>query len=290
MTDLLDASAEAGAHAPRTNAAGRLLAVLDAFGPRNRTLSLSEISRRSGLSLSTAHRLVHELVSWGALERNDNGCYSIGVRLLELAALAPRGLDLREAAFPCLDDLHHRTRGNVHLAVRDGMEVVYVEVIRACATHPTCGKSGDRWPLHATGTGLVLLAFADRELQEQALQRPLERYTPLTITDPTQLRRKLAQVRQSGYAVAVGQITLPDLVVAVPVHDPFGGLAAAISVVVESAGAKPQVLAKMLSSTSAEITRRLAAQSQQPLVRAGQRRSGFTPVAALVPGRISASV
>jgi DNA-binding IclR family transcriptional regulator len=290
MPELLDASAEANAQAPRTNAAGRLLAVLDAFGPRNRALSLSEISRRSGLSLSTAHRLVHELVSWGALERDPNGCYSIGVRLLELAALAPRGLDLREAAFPCLDQLHHRTRGNVHLGVRDGMEVVYVEAIRACATHPTNGKAGDRWPLHATGTGLVLLAFADRELQEAAMRRPLERYTRLTVTDPAQLRRKLAQVRQSGYAVAVGQITLPDLVVAVPVHDPFGGLAAAISVVVEAARARPQALARMLTDASTEITRRLATQSEQRLVSGAHRHTGFAPVAPATSGRVSAPV
>jgi DNA-binding IclR family transcriptional regulator len=287
MPELLDASAEALAPASRTNAAGRLLAVLDAFGPRSRALSLSDISRRSGLSLSTAHRLVHELVCWGALERDASGCYSIGVRLLELAALAPRGLDLREAAFPCLDDLHHRTRGNVHLGVRDGMHVVYVEAIRACATHPTNGKAGDRWPMHATGTGLVLLAYSDREFQEQALQRPLERYTPLTITDPAQLRRKLAQVRQSGYAVAVGQITLPDLVVAVPVHDPFGTVAAAISVVVESARARPQVLARMLTDASAEITRRLAVQSRPPAAGTGQRRGGYTPVAAAMRGRVT---
>ncbi|MGA8459372.1 MAG: IclR family transcriptional regulator [Streptosporangiaceae bacterium] len=290
MPELLDASAEANAQTPRTNAAGRLLAVLDAFGPRNRALSLSEISRRSGLSLSTAHRLVHELVSWGALERDPNGCYSIGVRLLELAALAPRGLDLREAAFPCLDQLHHRTRGNVHLGVRDGMEVVYVEAIRACATHPTNGKAGDRWPLHATGTGLVLLAFADRELQEAAMRRPLERYTRLTVTDPAQLRRKLAQVRQSGYAVAVGQITLPDLVVAVPVHDPFGGLAAAISVVVEAARARPQALARMLTDASTEITRRLATQSEQRLASGAHRHTGFAPVAPATSGRVSAPV
>jgi DNA-binding IclR family transcriptional regulator len=265
MPEVLEASAETGSH--RTNAAGRLLAVLDAFGPRSRALSLSEISRRSGLSLSTTHRLVHELLSWGALERDSNGRYSIGVRLLELAALAPRGLDLREAAFPILDDLHHRTRGNVHLGVRNGLEVVYVEAIRACATHPTNGRIGDRWPMHATGTGLILLAFADRDLQEEALRRPLERFTPLTITDPAELRRKLAQVRQSGYAIAVGQITLPDVVVAVPVYDPFGDLAAAISVVVEAARAKPQVLVSMLADASSEITRRLAAQSG----RAGQR-------------------
>lgn len=271
MPELLDATAEAtahsahaahtNAHAAHTNAAGRLLAVLDAFGPRNRALSLSEISRRSGLSLSTTHRLVHELLSWGALERDQGGCYSIGLRLLELAALAPRGLDLREAAFPVLDDLHHRTRGNVHLAVRDGMQVVYVEAIRACATHPTNGKAGDRFPLHATGTGLVLLAFADRETQEEALRRPLEKFTTLTVTDPAELRRKLAQVRQNGYAVAVGQITLPDLVVGVPVHSPYGGLAAALSVVVEATRARPQVLASLLTAASSEITRRLEAQS-----------------------------
>jgi DNA-binding IclR family transcriptional regulator len=78
MPELLDTtSAEApahGTHAGHTNAAGRLLAVLDAFGPRSRALSLSEISRRSGLSLSTTHRLVHELLSWGALERDQGGC------------------------------------------------------------------------------------------------------------------------------------------------------------------------------------------------------------------------
>jgi DNA-binding IclR family transcriptional regulator len=288
MPEVLEAPAEAtveadhAAPATRTNAAGRLLAVLDAFGPRSRALSLSEISRRSGLSLSTTHRLVHELLSWGALERDSGGRYSIGVRLLELAALAPRGLDLREAAFPILDDLHHRTRGNVHLGVRNGLEVVYVEAIRACATHPTNGRIGDRWPMHATGTGLVLLAFADRDLQEEALRRPLERFTPLTITDPAELRRKLAQVRQSGYAVAVGQITLPDLVVAVPVYDPFGDLAAAISVVVEAARAKPQVLVSMLGDASGEITRRLAAQSGQRLVRAVPRVRGCTSVPGVV--------
>ncbi len=273
--------------------------MLGAFGPQNPTLSLSEISRRSGLSLSTTHRLVHELLSWGALERDPSGCYSIGLRLLELAAIAPRGLDLREAAFPCLDDLHHRTRGNVHLAVRDGMQVVYVEVIRACATHPTSGKTGDRWPMHATGTGLVLLAFADREVQEEALRRPLERFTPMTITDPAELRRKLAQVRQSGYAVAEGSITVQDLVVGVPVYDPFGGVAAAISVVVEATRARPQLLASMLADASGEITRRLALQSGQRLPArrlAGQRlagpvprRTGLAPVAATMAGHVGAS-
>jgi DNA-binding IclR family transcriptional regulator len=285
-----DASGQASGDSARTNAAGRLLAVLDAFGPQHSALSLSEISRRAGLSLSTAHRLVCELARWGALERDSGGRYFIGLRLLELAALSPRGLGLREAAFPYLDDLHHRTRGNVHLGVRDGTEVLYVETIRACATHPTNGRMGDRYPMHATGTGLVLLALADRELQERVLKAPLERFTPLTVTDPAQLRRQLAQIRQVGFAVARGQITLPDLVVAVPVYDQFGGVAAAISVVVEAERAQPQVLAGMLLSASSAITRMLAPQTGQHLAANAQRqrRQGL-PATAMSRARLSAS-
>jgi len=288
MPEPPDVREVASAQATRANAAGRLLAVLDAFGPDHRALSLSEIARRAGLSLSTAHRLVCELANWGALERGPTGRYSIGLRLLELAALSPRGLGLREAAFPYLDDLHHRTRGNVHLGVRDGAEVVYVETISACATHPTSGHMGDRWPMHVTGTGLVLLAYGERDLQERVLRGPLERLTPLTVTDPAQLRRELAQIRQSGFAVARGRITLPDLVVAVPVYDQFGGVAAAISVVVETERAKPRVLANMLTVASGAITRRLAPHSGQRLAASARRRPGHPPMAAAVPGRVSA--
>lgn len=289
MQEPLDTPGEANSDSARTNAAGRLLAVLDAFGPQHPALSLSEISRRAGLSLSTAHRLVCELSRWGALERDPGGRYFIGLRLLELAALSPRGLGLREAAFPYLDELHHRTRGNVHLGVRDGTEVIYVETIRACATHPTNGRMGDRWPMHATGTGLVLLALSERDLQERVLGAPLERFTPLTVTDPSQLRRQLAQIRQVGFAVARGQITLPDLVVAVPVYDQFGGVAAAISVVVEAERAQPQALAGMLLGASTAITRMLAPHSGQRLAANAQRqrRQGMTPAAAMAHPALS---
>jgi DNA-binding IclR family transcriptional regulator len=70
MPELLDAPERVSTQAAHTSAAGRLLAVLDAFGPQHSALSLSEIARRAGLSLSTAYRLVYELASWGALDRS----------------------------------------------------------------------------------------------------------------------------------------------------------------------------------------------------------------------------
>ncbi|WP_236791565.1 IclR family transcriptional regulator [Amycolatopsis sp. GM8] len=246
----------------RPTAAMRVLAVLSAFGPRHRTLSLSEIARRAGLTLPTAHRLIRELVDWGGLERDADGRYSVGLRLLELAALAPRGLQLREAAFPYLDNLHEATRGNVHLGVRDGLEVVYVEALRA--RKAVSSRVGDRWPMHATGTGLVLLAHADRDLQAKVLSSPLERFTPLTVTDPAELRRHLARIRQTGVAVARGQITVDDMVVAVPVLGVDGQVAAAISVVVETVRARPRALARILLETSRSLSKTLAGRGLPP--------------------------
>src|SRR5215471_636922 len=198
----------------RRTALGRALAVLDAFGPQHRLLSLSEIARRADLTLPTTHRLVTELVSWGALERHPSGQYFLGLRLLELAALAPRGLQLREAAFPYLDDLHQATHSNIHLGVRDGHEVVYVDAMRSRVSAQISSRVGDRWPLHASGTGLVLLAYADHTLQDEVLGAKLVRYTPKTVCDPNELRRILADIRRTGVVIAHEQISMNAVAVA----------------------------------------------------------------------------
>jgi DNA-binding IclR family transcriptional regulator len=242
-------------------AAGRVLAVLAAFGPAHSSLTLSEISRRSGLSLTTTHRLVGELQRWGGLERDADGRYAIGLRLLELGALAPHGLQLRELAMPYLDDLHQATPANIHLAVRDGHDVVYVESLRARGAVPVLSRLGGRWPLHATGTGQVLLAFADRALQDELLAEPLVRFTPHTITDVAQLRRTLAEVRRTGVAVADNQLTAGALAVAVPVRGPGDEVVAALGVTVERDTIPSHALVPALVRTARSISRTLGAPS-----------------------------
>ncbi|GAA5170020.1 IclR family transcriptional regulator [Amycolatopsis dongchuanensis] len=249
-------------HAPTPmTAAGRLLAVLDAFAPGRSVLTLSEISRRAGLSLTTAHRLAGELVNWGALERDADGRYRIGLHLLELAALAPRGLELRELAQPYLEDLFHSTRAHVHLAVRDGAEVVYVETLRARGAVTVLSRLGQRWPLHVTGTGLVLLAHAPREVQEDVLVGPLKRYTAKTVTDPTALRRILAEVRHTGIAVAEEQLTLEGVAIATPIRGAADEVVAALGLVVHVDEYEPRALVPVMSATARAISRALGAPS-----------------------------
>jgi DNA-binding IclR family transcriptional regulator len=262
----------AGACKDNPSAAGRMLAVLEAFGPTHLSLTLSEISRRSGLSLTTTHRLVGELREWGALERAPDGRYGIGLRLLELGALAPHGLQLRELALPYLDDLHQATRANVLLAVRDGTDVVYVESLRARGAIRLFSRLGGRWPLHATGTGRVLLAFAPPEVQEEVLRSPLQAFTSETVTDPVKLRRVLADVRRTGVAVAENQLAAdaPALAVAMPVRGTGDELVAALGVTVEVGTVALPSLVPVLAATARSISRALGAPSAMA-VRRGDR-------------------
>jgi DNA-binding IclR family transcriptional regulator len=233
----------------------KVLALLSAFTPAAPALTLSELARRAGLSLPTAHRRVTELVEWGALERGDDGRYRIGLRLWEVASLAPRGLGLRELAMPFLEDLYEVTHANVQLAVREELDVVYVERIAGRGAVPVLTRVGGRFALHATGVGLVLLAHAPAEIQEQALAGPLRAFTEKTVVDPRHLRRVLAGVRRNGYAISDRQVTMDALSVAAPVVDPQGAVVAAVSLVVWSERTRPITLVPLVQAAARGISR-----------------------------------
>ena len=210
----------------------KLLSLLDAYTEGRSAYTLSELSRRTGLPLTTAHRLVGELERWGGLERGEDGRYRIGLRMVELAALCPRGVGLRDIALPYMQDLYEATHQNVQLAVREGIDGVYIERIAGREAITVRTRVGAHWPLHATGVGLVLLAFAPPAVQEAVLAAPLRRFTPYTITEPAVLRRTLAEVRRTGVAVSDRQIDDDAYSVGAPVYGPDGNCVAALSVVV----------------------------------------------------------
>jgi DNA-binding IclR family transcriptional regulator len=210
----------------------KVVTLLDAFTPSTPELSLGELARTTGLPVSTTYRLVSELVAWGGLERAEGGTgYRIGVRLWEIGALAPRSATLREVALPFLQDLYQATLENVHLAVLDGREALYVDTIAGRGAVRVRSRRGGRLPLHATGVGKVLLAHAPEELLREILQAGLRRYTPHTVVAPGHLRRALAEVRRTGIAWANEEMSMGSQSVACPVVDADGTVIAALAVV-----------------------------------------------------------
>ncbi|WP_432841717.1 IclR family transcriptional regulator [Dactylosporangium sp. CA-092794] len=195
----------------------RVFALLGAFDERHRTLRLSELATRAGLPLSTAHRLVAELTGCGALRRLPSGRYAVGRRMWDLGLLAPVQTDLREVASPFLHDLYGATLETVHLAVRDGLEVLYVDRLAGHRSVPIISTTGSRLPMHGTGVGKVLLAHAPADVRRAVLDAGLRRFTPYTVTSARVLEEQLDRVRADGYATTAEEMTLGACSVAVPI-------------------------------------------------------------------------
>ncbi|MGH3351674.1 MAG: IclR family transcriptional regulator [Nocardioides sp.] len=206
----------AGGSGGRT-VASRVLALIGAYDATHRRLTLSELAARADLSLPTAHRLVAELVEWGALVRDKDGTYAVGRRLWDAGLLAPVATDLRSVAVPFLHDLYGATLETVHLAVREGDHVLYLETLRGTRSVPIVSSVGSRLPMYSTGVGKVLLAHAPEDVRHQVLSGPLKPFTRHTITTPGLLRRQLDRAVTDGYAVTVEEMTLGACSVAVPI-------------------------------------------------------------------------
>jgi DNA-binding IclR family transcriptional regulator len=209
----------------------RVLDLLAAYDDEHRSLSLTELARRAGMPLATAHRLVGELVRGEALVRREDGSYVVGRRMWDLGLLAPVEAGLRHAASPFLQDLYGATLATVHLAVRDGASVLYVDRVSGHASVPVVSQVGSRLPMHATGVGKVLLAYAPEEVRTEVLGN-LTRVTPYTVTQPGRLLDQIRRVHSDGYATTSEEMSLGACSVAVPVRDRSGEVTAALGIVV----------------------------------------------------------
>ena len=203
--------------------AKKLFRILGAFSADRPRLRASEVGRRSGLPFSTVHRLLSELVAQGVIEHAADGSYSVSIGMWEVAALNPRLASLRATATPWMHELYARFSGAIHLDVRVGAEGLCLEALTDAFAH----RLGGRFPLRATASGHVLLAYAGKEALEACLVAPPMRSVQGTVLSPNGLRQALADIRRSGVAAAEGR---GQLSVAGAVFEPTRAIVAALEV------------------------------------------------------------
>jgi len=152
------------------------------------------------------------------------------LRLWELALRGSTALRLRQAALPHMERVQALVRQHTQLAVLEQDEALFLERL----SHPDAGANitriAGRLPLHASSSGLILLAHAPSALRERVLAGPLRALAPETVTDAARLRRLLTEVRRTGVVIAPGSIEAVSTGVAVPLRD-AGEVVAALSVV-----------------------------------------------------------
>ncbi|MFJ2263482.1 IclR family transcriptional regulator [Streptomyces sp. NPDC087844] len=227
--------------------------ILDCYRPDGGAFRLTEITARTGLAKATAFRLCADLVRLGLLDR-DADTYRLGGKLFELGSLVPRRHDLRETALPFLQDLFEATHETVHLGVREGRDVVYVERIHGHQTLALPSRIGGRLPLTCTGVGKALLAFSGSGLTEEVLGGPLPRLTPHSVTDPARLRTAIEQIQVSGLAYEEQEAALGVSCIASPVFDGPTAVAA-LSVAVPLARFRPAQLAPAVRTAALGLSR-----------------------------------
>ncbi|WP_395570447.1 IclR family transcriptional regulator [Streptomyces sp. BK79] len=238
----------------------RIVRVLETFDTDRTVQTAAEIGRRARLPSSTAHRIVAELVECGLLDRDEEQRVRLGMRLWELALRGSRALRLRQAALPFMERVQARVREHTQLAVLEKDETLFIERL----SHPHAGANitriAGRLPLHASSSGLVLLAHGPEELRERVLSGPLDAVSPGTVTDPARLRRLLAGIRRDGVVVAPGTVESVSTGVAVPVREGRGEVIAALSVVLprdaSTGGAVEELRAAAAGISAALGTRR----------------------------------
>jgi len=227
----------------------RIVRVLETFTIDRTVQTASEIGRRANLPSSTAHRLVDGLVEAGLLERDEEHRVSLGMRLWELALRGSRALRLRQVALPHMERVQARIREHTQLAVLEQDSALFLERL----SHPGAGANitriAGRLPLHASSSGLVLLAHAPDDVRERVLAAPLAQVAKETVTDAATLRRLLARIRRDGYVVARGSIEAVSTGVAVPIRDRAGDVIAALSVVLPRDAPAEEAIAALLQAS-----------------------------------------
>ncbi|ADU47619.1 IclR family transcriptional regulator [Intrasporangium calvum] len=179
---------------------GRTLALLESFKNADASLTLAELSRRTGLPKATVHRMTAEMRREHMLEQLDDGSYRLGLRLFEIGERVHSHRSLSQAALPIMEDLREATRQRIHLAVLEGVDVVYVEILGANLLRQIGSRTGGRFPAHATGVGKAILAYSPVAVVRARIDAGLDRVTPRTITTPGALQRELQEIRTKGFA------------------------------------------------------------------------------------------
>jgi DNA-binding IclR family transcriptional regulator len=233
----------------------RMFSLLDALAAHQDPVSLKDLSARTGLHPSTAHRILNDLAAGRFVERPEAGSYRLGMRLLELGNLVKARLDVRDAALGPMRELHKLTHQPVNLSVRQGDEIVYIErtysersgmqVVRAV---------GGRAPLHLTSVGKLFLAHEDpQRVRGYASRTGLAGNTRNSLTDLPRLERELTVVRQNALARDDEELELGVRCMAAGIFDDQGKLVAGLSVSAPSDRLE-ESWAERVKATAAQIS------------------------------------
>lgn len=214
--------------------------VLEAFASKPVAMSLSEIATASGLDKSAAQRLVHTLVQIGYLEKSPEGIVP-GRRVLERSFDYLRSNPLVNRAIPVLADLRRTVNERVDLSLFDDLTMLYLVRMQSKRDTFYAHLIGRRVPTFCTSGGRAVLSHLDDSEVLDILQRSNRRkVTPRTTVEIDEILKRIDEVRETGYSLAIEEVLVGEVAVAAAVLDRNGRPVGAIHVAGSLAEWKPE--------------------------------------------------
>jgi IclR family acetate operon transcriptional repressor len=240
----------------------KALTILEVLADEDPPYTLTQLSRRLHLHVSTVHRLLVNLVRHGFVEEDTiSGGYQLSYRVLRMGLRVLDRMDFRRAAQPLLRELNLRTKETVHLAILQETQAISIDKFDSPQPVGLDARLGGIMPLHCTGVGKTLLAHQGEEMLNRIAQSPgFKRMTARTITALPQLRKELHQIREQGYTIDQEEAVEGLSCVAGPIFNHSGQVVAAFSVAGPATRLTPAripELAQMVRETSQQISYRL---------------------------------
>jgi DNA-binding IclR family transcriptional regulator len=204
----------------------RLVALFEALAKSEEGVSLAELSVTIGAPKSSLLGILRSMVALGYME-HGHGLYRLGPKSFRLAAdiLAIRRFP--NLVRPILQDLAGKSGETVFLVVLDRLaqRVTYADIIDSANPVRYTVPTGTTRPLYVSSGGQMLLAYQDPAFVDAYIRATrLEPLTPRTITDPKQLRERLAQIRREGFSISLGETVPGAAGIAAPIFNADGSV------------------------------------------------------------------
>jgi len=211
---------------------GKVLSVLELLDTAPGGLQLKEIAAGAGINKSTAHRFLSHLEAEGYLFRDALRNYMVGPKLARLGGGVAFQATLSKVARPVMESLRRLTGETINLAVFDGTDVLYIDVIETDHTFRLVTRVGSHLPFYSTAMGKAMVAAMDDSARREELFANIEfePIAPRTIGSLTRLKKQLAVIRQRGYALDDEEAVAGVRCLGAAILDGGGQVVAAISI------------------------------------------------------------
>jgi DNA-binding IclR family transcriptional regulator len=236
---------------------------------RKGPLGVRAVAQQLGLPLGSVHRLLLDLAEENVVERNAEGAWELGNRLLEITGLQLDRVEFPRLAHPFCERIAEATRETVNVNAVSGLGSVCVDKVRGNEGMQLDWRIGSRGPLYCGGSAKAILAYMNEADQERVLGAPMPPFTPTTITSPEALRAELDRIRKRGYSIDNQEIVTGVFCVAVPILDRLGRPVGAISVTgpnPKAPGPRIMPIVEMLNGACGHVSRRLGYAGEWPPV------------------------